>query len=49
MAHEMGLKFDQMTCIATPVKLQRSKKSVKELSERVKQALVDFKGKGQVG
>ena len=49
MAHEMGLKFDQMTCIATPVKLHRPKKSVKELSERVKQALADFKGKGQVG
>ena len=25
MAHEMGLRFDQMTCIATPVKLDRTK------------------------
>ena len=46
MAHEMGLRFDRMTCIATPVKLDRTKKAVKGISELVNQALIDF---GDVG
>ena len=41
MAHEMGLRLQQMTCIATPVVLYRTKKSVKGLAERIRQALVD--------
>ena len=42
MAHEMGLRFQQMTCVATPVVLYRTKKSVKGLAERIRQALVDL-------
>ena len=42
MAHEMGLKLDQMVCIATPVKLERPKKTIKGLAERVGKALKDF-------
>ena len=42
MAHEMGLRFGQMTCIATPVMLYRTKKSVKGLAEQIQQALVDL-------
>ena len=49
MAHEMGLKFDQMTCIATPVKLDRTKKAVKGIAELVEQALIDFEDKGPNG
>ena len=46
MAHELGLRFDQMTCIATPVKRDRTKKSVKGLAERVQQALEDLEAEG---
>ncbi len=49
MAHEMGLRFDQMTCIATPVKLERTKKAVKGISEMVRQALIDFEDEGLDG
>ena len=49
MAHEMGLRFDQMTCIATPVKLDRTKRSVKGIAELVKEALIDFKDEGPDG
>ena len=49
MAHEMGLKFDQMTCIATPVKLDRTKKAVKGIAELVEKALIDFEAKGPNG
>ncbi len=42
MAHEMGLKFDQMVCIATPAKLERPKYSVKGIAERVRNALANF-------
>ena len=49
MAHEMGLKFDQMTCIATPVKLDRTKKAVKGIAELVEKALIDFEAKGANG
>ena len=42
MAHEMGLRFGQMTCIATPVMLYRTKKSVKGLAEQIQQALADL-------
>ena len=42
MAHEMGLRFDRMICIATPVMLHRTKKSVKGLKVRIQQALVDL-------
>ena len=46
MAHEMGLKFDNMTCIATPVKRDRTKKSVNGLAERVQQALDNLESEG---
>ena len=49
MAHEMGLRFDQMVCIATPVKLERPKYSVKSLAERVGNALVIFEDAGSDG
>ena len=49
MAREMGLRFDRMTCIATPVKLDRTKKSVKGLAERIKQALVNLEAEGLDG
>ena len=49
MAHEMGLRFDRMTCIATPVKLDRTKKAVKGIAELVKQSLVDFEDEGLDG
>ena len=42
MAHEMGLRFGKMTCIATPVMLYRTKKSVKGLAEGVQRALADL-------
>ena len=45
MAHEMGLRFDQMVCIATPVKLERPKKSLRTFYERVTRALTDFEGR----
>ena len=46
MAHKMGLKLDQMVCIATPLILYRTKKSVKGLEERIQQALVDLEAQG---
>ena len=49
MAHEMGLKFDNMTCIATPVKRDRTKKSVNGLAERVQQALDNLESEGPDG
>ena len=49
MAHEMGLRFDQMVCIATPVKLERPKYSVKSLAERVRNALAIFEDAGSDG
>ena len=49
MAHEMGLRFDQMVCIATPVKLERPKDSVKSLAERVGNALAKFEDAGSDG
>ena len=42
MAHEMGLRFGRMTCIATPVMLYRTKKSVRGFAGRIQQALVDL-------
>ena len=45
----MGLRFDRMTCIATPVVLYRTKKSVKRLAERVQQDLVDLEAEGLDG
>ena len=49
MAHEMGLKFDQMVFIATPVKLERPKYSVKGLAEKVRNALANFEEAGTDG
>ena len=49
MAQEMGLSFEQMVCIATPVRLARPKKSVKELAERIRQAIADIAGESLDG
>ena len=49
MAHEMGLRFDQMVCIATPVKLERPKYSVKSLAARVGNALAILEDAGSDG
>ncbi len=49
MAQEMGLRFDQMVCIATPVKLERPKYSVKSLAESVGNALAIFEDAGSDG
>ena len=46
MAHEMGLRFDRMICVATPVMLYRSKKSVKGLEGRIQQVLADLETEG---
>ena len=46
MAHEMGLRFERMVCIATPLILYRTKKSVKGLEERIQQALADLEAQG---
>ena len=42
MAHEMGLRFDHMVCIATPLKLARTKHSVTGLAGLVGDALADY-------
>ena len=44
MAHEMGLRFDHMVCIASPVKLDRPKYSVRALAEKLRNALENFEG-----
>ena len=49
MAHEMGLRLDKMTCIATPVKLDRTKKAVKGIADLIKQALNDIENEGVDG
>lgn len=49
MAREMGLSFNQMVCIATPVQLARSKKSARELAGQVSQAIEDITGESMDG
>ena len=39
MAHEMGLELSRVICIATPAKLDRPKKDLKELADKVEAAL----------
>ena len=36
MAHEMGLRFEQLTCIATPAKRDGSKSALKPLAQSVR-------------
>ena len=44
MAHEMGLKLDRMTCIATPGKRDRPKYQLHTLAETVRVVLEQFRG-----
>ena len=42
MAHEMGLKLDRVTCIATPAKLDCPKSRLQGLARSVRDALAQF-------
>ena len=44
MAHEMGLRLDRMTCIATPGKRERPKSHLRALAETVRVVLEQFGG-----
>ena len=44
MAHEMGLRLDRMTCIATPGKRDRPKSQLRAFAETVRVELEQFRG-----
>ena len=47
MAHEMGLRLDQMTCIATPAIRDRSKSALEPLVRSVQASLEQFRVEGR--